>query len=99
VDVRTFNLKRSSALIRWLIVICVILVFSSALLQASDLHISGSELKHCPICQLATATAQAALVVLLYFVVRATVFVGFTDGKAKTFLGDFSLFSRPPPLA
>jgi putative exporter of polyketide antibiotics len=99
---RAFNLKRSSALNWCLVLLCLLLVFSSALIQASHLHPNGPnhELKECPVCHLAAGTAQAALVVMLYFVIRATIFVAFAeDQEPKIFLGAFSLFSRPPPLA
>jgi hypothetical protein len=79
-----------------------LLVFSSALVQATHLHPAGpnNELKECPICHLAAGTAQVALVLLLYFVVRTAIFAAFAeDHDPRTFLGTFSLFSRPPPLA
>jgi hypothetical protein len=101
-DFRAFNLKRSSAFTRCLVLLCLFLVFSSALIQASHLHPLGpnNELKECPVCHLAAGTAQVALVVLVYFVVRTTIFAAFAeDQEPKTFLGTFSLFSRPPPLA
>lgn len=95
------NLANRPTAVKWLIAFCLLLVLLSTAVQA--LHIdtrSTDELKDCPFCQVATATAIAILVVLLYTVYRTAVFITLSeDTEAIASFDVFTLFSRPPPLA
>jgi hypothetical protein len=95
------NLANRPSAIKWLIVFCLLLVLLSTAVQA--LHIDSratEDLKDCPFCQVATATAIAILVVLLYAVYRTAVFITVSEDTEAIAPFDLStLFSRPPPLA
>jgi hypothetical protein len=95
------NLANRPSGIKWLIVFCLLLVLLSTAVQA--LHIdtrANDELKDCPFCQVATATAIAILVVLLYAVSRTFVFITISEETEAIAPFDVcTLFSRPPPLA
>jgi DNA-binding helix-hairpin-helix protein with protein kinase domain len=95
------NLANRPTAVQWLIAFCLLLVLLSTAVQA--LHIDSratEDLKDCPFCQVATATAIAILVVLLYAVYRTAVFINLSeDTEAIASFDIFTLFSRPPPLA
>jgi len=96
------NFAQSSRAMKWLIALCLLLVLLSVAVQAFHIHPDGSndELKNCPFCHVATATALAVLVVFFLAVQRATSFVACSeDADAIASFDVFTLFSRPPPLA
>jgi hypothetical protein len=75
---------------------------TSAAVQVLHVHPAGpvNEIKNCPVCQLATATALAILVVSLFFVRRTTTYFAASEILvARSVFASFTLFSRPPPTA
>jgi len=87
---------------KWLITVCLLLILISAVVQAIHIHPIGSaaELKDCPFCQVATTTAVAILILLLFCVLGTTAFITFApDAECKPVLCSSNLFSRPPPAA
>ncbi len=94
------NLAISARATRWLICLCLILVLMTAFVQAMHLHPAGTETKDCSICQVATSTIVAMLVVLFLVILRtiAPLHCVEDEDPATTF-ASFNLFSRPPPSA
>ena len=89
--------------VKWLVALCLLLMLVSAVAQAVHTHptLTDNELKDCPFCQVATASAFAVLVVFLYILrLRTTTFiVDCEDAEAIAPFDTFNLFCRPPPLA
>jgi hypothetical protein len=95
------NLANRPRAVKCLIAFCLLLVLLSTAVQALHIDSRGTDdLKDCPFCQVATATAIAIVVVLLYTVYRTVVFITLSEETDAIASFDvFTLFSRPPPLA
>ena len=90
----------SSRASKWLVFLCLILVLVTASVQSMHLHPAGTETKDCSLCQVATSTIVALLVVLLLVVVRTIAPLHHSEeADPVAVFASFSLFSRPPPVA
>jgi hypothetical protein len=102
VKLYTSNFASASQARKWFAVFCLLLVVVSAAVQALHLHPAGpaNELKDCAICQVASAIAQAVVLILLFLLLWTTApLVHSKYPEPALFLGSFNLFSRPPPIA
>ncbi|HWX56499.1 MAG TPA: hypothetical protein VN176_18085 [Verrucomicrobiae bacterium] len=87
---------------RWLAVLCLVLVASSAAAQTLHFHaddLAGTS-KHCPICPVLHAAVRVPQTVELNLTFRVTGYQHRPAEPGWTVAVDSApLFSRPPPLA
>ncbi len=96
------NFVRSSPVVRWLALTCVLLLVAAAGAQA--LHLHPDELapngKGCPLCQVAHATVQIVAIVQLHVAMQfAEYLLSPASIDRKSPLDTTPLFSRPPPAS
>ena len=104
---RNMNLNQyksghSSPVARWLTLVCLLLVLSSAAAQAVHFHLDGpaTDTKHCRVCQVLHSSVAVHASCGFEIGVHATdIPHPFSDEDRKPSLQTHSLFSRPPPLA
>jgi hypothetical protein len=92
----------SSPVARWLTLICLLLVLSSAAAQAAHLHLEGlaTDAKHCRVCLVLHSSVAVFASCSFEIAAHATDIVHpFDDAERKSLLRMHPLFSRPPPLA
>ena len=93
---------RTTALRRWVVVVCLLLISISVVAQ-SHFHTddSTSVPKHCPICQVAHSTSAQITVVAQCHVIYATCGYLILARDHDHLLDLYASwhFSRPPPLA
>ena len=92
----------SSPVARWLTLVCLLLVLSSAAAQAAHFHLDGpdADAKHCRVCQVLHSLVAVHTSCGFEIGVHATdIPHPFSDEERKPSLRTHSLFSRPPPLA
>src|ERR1700686_1225458 len=96
------NFAHSSAVSRWLMVLCLLLALLPAFAQAFHSHSGNvaSEAKQCSVCQVAHAPLQLVLTAPLLLVFKTTALLpNVAVLEPRCVLASFSLFCRPPPLA
>lgn len=87
---------------RWLTLVCLLLVLSSAAAQAAHFHLDGpaTDAKHCRVCQALHSGVAVHTSCGFEIGIHATdIPHPFSDEERKPSLRTHSLFSRPPPLA
>jgi hypothetical protein len=92
----------SSPVARWLTLVCLLLVLSSAAAQAMHFHPDGpaTDSKHCRVCQVLHSGVAVHTSCGFEIGIHATDIPHlFTDVQHKPSLQTHSLFSRPPPSA
>jgi hypothetical protein len=95
------NFAHSIPARRWLVLVCLLLLSLSV---AAQNHLHSDDLaaaaKHCPVCQVAHSSVQAAVVVQLDRVLTITGFLcSAPNPSRKSIFSLFWHFSRPPRSA
>jgi hypothetical protein len=96
------NQQARSVDIRWLVFVCMALVFVSSSAQVMHLHadVLAGRAKHCPICPVLHSLTPLSHAVHIDISFQAIAHLPVCeDSNHSTSFHLFALFSRPPPLA
>jgi hypothetical protein len=90
-----------SPALRWMAVLCLLLVSLTAMAQAMHFHAddAAEATKHCSVCLALHSVTPAVHAVHFDFALHASGYLlSSAEPAQKSFLESASLFSRPPPL-
>jgi AhpD family alkylhydroperoxidase len=93
---------RSGIAVRWLVLLCLLLVSIAATAQVLHVHPeqAADAPTHCALCLVMHSAAAVAHSVQLDFSLQTAAFLTASlDSQRPSVVNSFALFSRPPPLA